>query len=77
MATIWLDKDPGGWRHKIDDDPVYCGALIEVKVGREWVSGRYESDLGEARPVALLYVANDRPPLRIEEFTEARFPARA
>jgi hypothetical protein len=77
MTTIWLDRDSGGWRHKIGDDPVYCGAFIEVEVDGQWVSGRYEAeDLSpEApRPRALLYVANDRPPLHIEEFTPARFP---
>lgn len=79
MSTIWLDKSLSGWRHKIDDDPISCGATIEVRIDGEWVKGRYEAENlspDAPRPVALLYVSNDRPPLRIEEFTEARFPVR-
>ena len=79
MTTLWLDKGAGGWRHKIGDDPVYCGSIIEVRIEGEWVRGRYEAenlDPSAPRPPALLYINNDQPPIRIEEFTEARFPAK-
>ena len=79
MTTLWLDKGPDGWRHKIDDDPVYCGNQIEVRINGEWVRGRYEAENllpGAPRPVALLFVRAGAPPIRIEEFTEARFPTR-
>jgi hypothetical protein len=79
MSVLWLDKDVGGWRHKIGEDPVFCGSIIEVRIGGEWLRGRYEAeDLSPnaPRPIALFYYDNEKPPLRIEEFTEARFPVR-
>jgi hypothetical protein len=79
MTTLWLDKDVGGWRHKIGVEPVYCGSQIEVLINGLWVSGRYESenlDPNAPRPAAFLHTDNDLPPLRIEEFSEARFPAK-
>jgi hypothetical protein len=79
MATLWLDRDAGGWRHKIDDEPVYCGNVIEARITGEWVRGRYEAeDLAPdaPRPRALLYTDREKPPIRIEEFTEARFPTK-
>jgi hypothetical protein len=41
MTTLWLDQDAGGWRHKIGDDPVFCGDAIEVRIDGEWIRGRY------------------------------------
>jgi hypothetical protein len=79
MASLWLDQDAGGWRHKIDDDLIFCGNFIEVYIGGEWVRGRYEAeDLSPnaPRPAALLYYDNEQAPLRIEVFTEARFLTR-
>jgi hypothetical protein len=79
MATLWLDKSADGWRHKIGDEPVSCGTQIEVRIFGEWVRSRYEAeDLSPKapRPAALLFYDNDKPPLRVEEFTEARFPRR-
>jgi hypothetical protein len=77
MEALWLDRDAGGWRHKIGDDLVFCGNVIEVRIDGEWVRGRYEAEdlsIEAPRPVALLYTERDKPPLRIEEFTEANFP---
>jgi hypothetical protein len=79
MATLSLKKDAGGWRHYIDDKPVYCGSMIEVRIRGEWVSGRYEMDYSPhvaPRPLAMLYVDRDREPIHLEDFTEARFPAK-
>jgi hypothetical protein len=79
METLWLDRDAGGWRHKIGDDPVFCGNVIEVRIDGEWVRGRYEAEdlsIEAPRLVALLYTERDKTPLRIEEFTDARFPTR-
>jgi hypothetical protein len=78
-TTIWLDKGLSGWRHKIGNDPISCGSTIEVEIDGRWVRGRYEAeDLSPAapRPAALLYVTNDQPPIHVEEFTPARFPAK-
>lgn len=79
MTTLWLDRDAGGWRHKIGDEPVSCGSAIEVRINGEWIGGRYEAgDLSPDAPrsVALLYVNDGQEPLRIYEYTEARFPER-
>jgi uncharacterized protein DUF5348 len=79
MATLSLEKDASGWRHYIGDRPVYCGSTIEVRIFGEWVSGRYEMDYSPhvaPRPLAMLYVDRDDAPIRVEEFTEARFPAK-
>lgn len=78
MTTLWLDKDAGGWRHKIGDDPVYCGAFIEARISGEWVAGRYESDdlsPTAPRPRAFLYVGEGAA-LVLDEGIEARFPMR-
>jgi hypothetical protein len=40
MGTLWLDRDSGGWRHKIDNDPVYCGIRIEAKIGGAQVASK-------------------------------------
>ena len=76
MTILSLKKDGGGWRHHIGDRPVYCGRLIEARIGGEWVKGRYETDdlSPEApRPSAFLY-RRDQSPIVIEEGTETRFP---
>lgn len=77
MTTLTLKKDGGGWRHHIDDKPVYCGSLIEARIAGEWVKGRYETDdlSPEApRPNAFLYSSGGRSPITVKEGTEARFP---
>jgi hypothetical protein len=79
MATLWLDQTTSGWRHKIDDEPVYCGNIIEARIDGEWVRGRYEAENlspDAPRPAALLFTDHEKPPTRIEEFTEARFPTK-
>jgi len=51
----------GEWRHKIGDDPVYCGSIIEVQIDGEWVGGRYEAENlapNAPRPSTLFYINN-------------------
>jgi hypothetical protein len=78
MATLWLRKDVGGWRHYIGDEPIYCGNFIEAQISGEWVTGRYETDdLSPTAPMPKAYLyASEPSPFILEEGTEAKFPIR-
>ena len=76
MATFFLSRDAGGWRHFADGKPIYCGTFLEAYVGGEWVLGRYEAiDLHRGERGAKGYlVLTGNAQLDLAEGMEVRFP---
>lgn len=55
-----LRKESGGYRHYITNEKgnaeeIRCGNFIEVKLGDQWIQGRYECSLTERDTAARLY----------------------
>lgn len=72
-----LRRDPGGWRHYIDDVAIHCGDPIDAVMGGRWYEGRYEASWAGGIPQPTFYYiddAGDHRAVRIGERTVVSLP---
>ena len=80
MPQLRLERGESGLRHWIDDVPIDCGDIIELKVNGKWVKGRYGAkDLSPnaTDPNAFLdtaYLDKSGQIFRLDEQSEVRHP---